>query len=161
MLVRAVLLREYAVDSSGRGVDDRGPPGCASSIMSDPFLARFASAYKQAEATLVLGVDRIRKGGGALADYVVVVADTQHEATRLMIRDMSASEVDATERGFAGVLAKANVSRVLRICRVDEWADVVDTPVDPGNMRVLFSAAGKVIVADIPAFPPLPATGSA
>ena len=123
----------------------------------DPVMLSFASMYKQAEVEMVLAVDAIRKSGGRLSDYVVVVADPRDGHTKLFARDLGRKETD--DLGWVAVVPKDTVARVLRLCNAD--ASAIDAPLPPGMMRLLFARSAKVQFFDLAAFPVLPPTGDA
>lgn len=50
-----------------------------------PITDWFASLYRQSEVTIAMVLDRVRKNGEGVGDYVVVVADTTDEATRFFV----------------------------------------------------------------------------
>jgi hypothetical protein len=59
------------------------------------------------------------------------------------------------------MILKERVSAALRTCGDVADAIFVDSPVEEGKMRLLFTANAKVMCVDVPAFPVLPATGNA
>ena len=125
-----------------------------------PITEWFASIYRQSEATIALVLDKVRKNGESVGDYVVVVADTTDEATRFFIDQLGDGSLDGAIPGFVGAIPKATVARVLRLMDAP-FAGDAEKPLDPGLMRLLVAARGQMQCADIPAFPPMSRGGSA
>ena len=123
-------------------------------------LERVETMYRNAEASMVMAVDGLRKAGGLFQDHVLIIADVSHEATWLVMRDITGKESDRTQ-GLVAIVGAEKVARVLRFCKADDWADHALSPLLDGKMRVMVTADGQVNIVDLPAFPPLPAAGKA
>lgn len=66
--------------------------------------ARLESILLQSAGALVMAVDTLRKGGGNLGDYVLVVADLSDRMSWLVARDMNGGELhEVAEGGADGV----------------------------------------------------------
>lgn len=126
----------------------------------DPAMMWFASMYKQAEGAMVVVVDQARKAGVTIADHVLAVIDTTHRNSWLVARDLGA-EASAEGQGWIALVPRATASVVMRRCGGVEWADLIDSELAHGEMRVLFASGTKSFCSSMPAFPVLPATGSA
>ena len=125
-----------------------------------PITDWFASLYRQSETTIALMLDRVRKDGGDVSDYVVVVADTTDEATRFFVDQLGDGPIDPAMPGFVGAVPKEKVARVLRMMDAP-FASDASKPLDDGLMRLLVAARGQMQCADVPAFPPMVRGGSA
>lgn len=125
-----------------------------------PITAWFASIYRQSEAAIAMVLDRVRKNGSPVGDYVVVVADTTDEATRFFVDQLGDGPIDAAMPGFVGAIPKATVARVLRLMDAP-FASQAEGPLDAGLMRLLVAARGQMQCADIPASPPMARGGNA
>jgi len=120
----------------------------------------FASLYRQAESTIGIVLDMVRKNGEDVADYVVVVAELRDEATRFFVDQLGDGPTDPSIRGFVGAVHKATVARVLRLMDAP-FASDAEKPLDAGFMRLLVAAHGQMQCADIPAVRPMVRGGSA
>lgn len=125
-----------------------------------PITEWFASIYRQSEAAIAMVLDRVRKDGESVGDYVVVVADTTDEAPRFFVDQLGDGPIDPRMPGFVGAIPKGTVARVLRVMDAP-FASDAEKPIEAGLMRLLVAARGQMQCADIPASPPMVRGGSA
>jgi len=83
---------------------------------------------------------------GSPDDQVFILADG-HEGSRLMVKDLGG---DVAGERFVGVVTKAEAARVLRIYEADAQALQIERALEPGHMRILYSAEGEVTIVDEP-----------
>ncbi len=125
-----------------------------------PITDWFASMFRQTEVTIAMVLDKVRKDGENVGDYVVVVADLSDDATRFFVDQLGDGPVDAAMPGFVGAIPKTTIARVLRLMDAP-FASDAEKPIDDGLMRLLIAARGQMQCADIPAFPPMVRGGNA
>jgi len=91
-------------------------------------------------------LDELRAREGSLDDRVFILADN-HEGSRLMVKDLGG---DTGSERFAGVVARSEAVRVLRLYEATEQALQIERPLEPNHMRILYSAEGEVTIIDEP-----------
>ena len=130
--------------------------------MSDrPITEWFAGIYKQSETTIAMVLDRVRKNGESVTDFVVIVADMTDEPSRFFVDQLGDGSLDPNMPGFVGAVPKVAVARVLRLMEAAAFAEDAEKPIDDGLMRLLIAAGGRIQCADIPASRPMVRGGDA
>lgn len=124
-----------------------------------PVTEWFATLYLQSKATIAMILDMVRRSGESVEDYVIIVADVTHEATRFFVDQLG--QTDPNAPGFVGAYPKEDVARVLRALDAGAFAEATEKPLEEGLMRLLVASGGEMQCADLRASAPMSPGGSA